>query len=198
MNIANGVVRYRVAWCAALAALCLLCSWDAGATAPRIAPQLFGEELKADIVGYPFAPLASPVSAEDALVQELIAEAFKAAGKTVTLDVLPSRQLAKYALLSNDAAALLGVRSDLAAREKGQYRVVTFYLRGAAPDEEAIALLFSKKNARGNVLQRAFDAGLQNIIRSGKYAELLEKYLGKGKLPAGYVNRLKQHNPGWK
>lgn len=178
--------------------LCLFCSWNAEATAPRVAPQLFGEEMKSDIVGYQFAPLDHPVKPEEALLKELIAEAFKAAGKTATLDVLPSRQLAKYALLNNDAVALMGSQGDLAAKEKSQYRVVTFYLRGAAPGEEAIALIFSKKHVRGNALQRAFDAGLQKIIKNGKYAELLEKHLGKGPDIADYVMRLKRHNPGWK
>ncbi|MBI3222376.1 MAG: hypothetical protein HYZ46_04755 [Nitrosomonadales bacterium] len=186
------------AWCRALAMLCLLCSWNAEATAPRVAPQLFGEEMKSDIVGYQLAPLANPVKSEEALVQELIAEAFKAAGKTVTLDVLPSRQLAKYALLNSDAVALMGSQGDLTAKEKSQYRVVTFYLRGAAPGEEAIALIFSKKHVRGKALQQAFDAGLQKIIKSGKYAELLEKHLVKGQDVAGYAMRLKRYNPGWK
>lgn len=186
-------------WCSALAMLCLLCSWNAEATAPRVAPQLFGEEMKSDIVGYRFAPSSDhPLQSEEALVRELVAEAFKAAGKTATLDLLPSRQLAKYALLNHDAAALMGSQRDLTAKEKSQYRVVTFYLRGAAPDEEAIALIFSKKHARGDALQRAFDTGLQKIIKNGKYAELLEQHLGKGQDVAGYTRRLKRHNPGWK
>jgi len=180
----------------------LVCSWSAQATAPRVAPQLFGEEKKADIVGYQFAPLKAAKSdgelAVGKLAVEIVMEAFKAAGKTPTVDVLPSKQLAKYALLNNDALALMGRSLDLTAKEKNQYRVVTFYLRGVAPNEEPVSLIFSKKNIRGNELQLAFNAGLQNIIKSGKYLEIMEKYHGKGLVPADYVSRLKRHNPGWK
>lgn len=180
-----------------LAVFCLVCSWGAEATAPRIAPGLFGEEKKADIVGYRFAPLASAVQSDGELAVEIVKEAFTAAGKTPPMDVLPSKQLAKYALLNNDAAGLMGSERDLTAKEKRQYRVVTFYLRGAAPGEEPVVLIFSKKK-RGNELHQAFNDGLKKIIKSGKYLEILEKYYGKGRVPADYLSRLKRHNPGWK
>ena len=181
-----------------LAISCLVCSWSAQATAPRIAPQLFGEEKKADIVGYPFAPLEASKSDGElpvgTLAEEIVTEAFKAAGKAPVVDVLPSKQLAKYALFNNDAVALIGSLQDLAAKEKNQYRVVTFYLR--APADEPISLIFS--NVRGRDLHKAFNEGLQKIIKSGKYLEILEKYQGKGHVPADYVSRLKRHNPSWK
>lgn len=183
-----------------LAMSCLVCSWNAQATAPRVAPQMFGEEKKADIVGYQFAPLEASRSDGELpvgkLVEEIVTEAFKAAGKAPVVDVLPSKQLAKYALFNNDAVALMGSPQDLAAKEKNQYRVVTFYLR--APADEPVALIFSKKNARGNELQQAFNQGLQKIIRTGKYLEILEKYHGKGHVSADYASRLKRHNPSWK
>lgn len=178
-----------------LATLCLFCSWSAEATAPRIAPGLFGEERKADIVGYRFAPLASAVQSDGELAVEIVKEAFNEAGKAPVVDVLPSKQLAKYALLNNDAAGLMGSERDLTPKEKGQYRVVTFYLRGASG--EPVALIFSKKKL-GNELHQAFNEGLQKIIKSGKYLEILEKYYGEGRVPAGHVSRLKRHNPGWK
>ena len=181
-----------------LAVFCLIFSWSAQATAPRITSQMFGEEKKADIVGYQLAPLDAAAKSEGELAVEIVTEAFKAAGKMPLVDVLPSKQLATYALFSNDAVALIGIQQDLAAKEKNQYRVVTFYLRGIAPGEEPVSLIFSKKNARGNELQQAFNEGLQKIIKSGKYLEILEKYHGKGKVPADYVSRLKHHNPGWK
>jgi len=181
-----------------LAIFCLVCSWSAEATAPRIAPGLFGEEKKADIVGYQFAPLEASKSDGELpvgkLAVEIVTEAFKAAGKTPLVDVLPSKQLAKYALFNNDAVALMGSPQDLAAKERNQYRVVTFYLR--APADEPVALIFSK--ARGNVLHQAFNQGLQTIIKSGKYLEILEKYRGKGQVPADYASRLKRHNSSWK
>jgi len=45
-------------------------------------------------------------------------------------------------------------------------------------------------------LQPAFNEGLQKIIKSGKYLEILEKYHSKA--PADYAGRLKRHNPSWK
>lgn len=179
-----------------LAMLCLVCSWSAEATAPRIAPQLFGEEKKADIVGYQFAPLEAAAKSDGALAVEIVTEAFKAAGKTPTVDVLPSKQLAKYALVNKDAVALMGRSQDLTAKEKNQYRVVTFYLRDMVRGAEPVSLIFSK--ARGNELQPAFNQGLQKIVNNGKYLEILEKYHGKGQVPADYASRLKRHNPGWK
>lgn len=181
-----------ITYCVAM--FCLVCSWSAEATAPRIAPQLFGEEKKADIVGYQFAPSDASAKSDGELAVEIVTAAFNAAGKKPVLDVLPSKQLAKYALFNKDAVALMGRLQDLTAREKNQYRVVTFYLR--AQGEEPVALIFSK--ARGNELQLAFSQGLQKIIKSGKYLEILVKYCGKGQVPADYASRLKRHNPGWK
>lgn len=197
MKLSDSIERYRYAWCGMLAVFFLACSWNAGATAPRVAPQLFGEELKPDIVGYRFTP-ANQAGSDDELLHALVTEAFKAAGANATLDILPSRQLAKYALLNNDAVALLGNERDLSVKEKNQYRMVAFYLRGNAADAEAITLMFNRKNVRGNSLRQAFDSGLQKLIKSGRYAELVKKHLGKGQLSSDYVSRLKRRNPGWK
>ncbi len=181
-----------------LAMFCLVCSWNAQATAPRITSQMFGEEKKADIVGYQLAPLDAAAKSDGELAVEIVTEAFKAAGKTPLVDVLPSKELAKYALLNNDAVALIGKSQDLTEKEKNQHHMITFYLRGIAPGEEPVSLIFSKKNPRVKELQPAFNEGLQKIIKSGKYLELLEKYNGKDKVPADYASRLKRHNPGWK
>lgn len=176
-----------------LAMVFLVFSWSAQATAPRITPQLFGEEKKADIVGYQFAePLDAAARSEIALEVEIVTEAFKAAGKTPAVDVLPSKQLATYALFNNDAAALMGRVQDLAAKDTREYRVVAFYLKG----DEPVFLIFSKKHALGNELYQAFNEGLQKIIKSGKYLEIVEKY--HTRMPADYARRLKHHNPGWK
>jgi ABC-type amino acid transport substrate-binding protein len=177
----------------------LLCSCGAqAATAPRITGQMFGEEKKADIVGYQALPMDASAKSESALAMEIVTEAFKAAGKTPTVDLLPSKQLAKYALLNNNVVALLGSPQDLTEQEKNQYRVVTFFLKGSAPGEESVSLIFSKKNARGDEWHQAFNEGLQKILKNGKYLEILEKDRGKGQVPSDYVNRLKRHNPGWK
>jgi hypothetical protein len=179
-----------------LAMLLLACSWGAEATAPRIAPGLFGEERKADIVGYQFAPAESAARMEADVAAEIVAEAFRAAGRTLAVDVLPSKQLAKYALLNNEAAALIGNQQDLSAKERGQYRIVTFFLRGDAPGEP-VALILGR-NARGTGLSRAFVEGLKKIVGSGKYLEIMEKHYGKGQVAADYFSRLKRHNPALK
>lgn len=178
------------------AAFFLVCSLGAEATAPRIAPELFGEERKADIVGYQFAPSESAARAEAAAAAEIVTEAFRAAGKVLTVDMLPSKQLAKYALLNNEAVALIGNQQDLSAKERGQYRLVTFYLRGDAPGEP-VALIFAR-NARGAELSRAFNEGLLKIVGSGKYQEIMEKHSGGGQVAADYFSRLKRHNPALK
>lgn len=173
-----------------VAIVLLACSFSANATAPRISAQLFGEERKADIVGY--QSTSSEAKSESALAVEIVTEAFKVAGKSPIVDVLPSKQLAIYALFNNDAVALIGSPQDLAAKDKSRYRVVTVYLRGA--NEEQVSLLFS--NERGADLYKTFVEGMQKILKSGKYLEILEKYHIKVSLD--YVSRLKRHNPGWK
>lgn len=181
-----------------LAIFCMVCSWSAEATAPRITSQLFGEEKKADIVGYQFAPLEAGIKSDSELAVRIVTEAFSAVGKTPVVDVLPSKQLATYALFSHEAVALMGSQQDLVAKEKNQYHVVTFYLRGITPNEEPISLIFSKKNPHGDELHRAFNEGLQKILKSGKYLEILEEHHGKGHVPTDYASRLKQYNPDWK
>lgn len=175
-----------------LAISLLVCSWSAQATAPRITAQLFGEERKTDIVAYQTTDAAS--KSDNALEMEIVTEAFKAAGETPVVDMLPSKQLATYALFNNDAAALMGEPLDLTGMDKKQYRVVIFYLR--TPGDEPFLLMFGKKHARASELYQAFSEGLQKILKNGKYLEILERY--HVKLPADYAGRLKRHNPGWK
>lgn len=175
-----------------LAIMLLVCSSSANATAPRITAELFGEEKKVDIVAYQSASSDAAANSEKALTVEIVTQAFKAAGKTPTVDVLPSKQLATYALFNNDAAGLIGSHQDLAAKDKNQYRVVTFYMKLAG--DEPVALIFS--NVRGRELHKAFVEGMQKILKNGKYLQIVEKH--RGKLPADYVSRLKRQNPGWK
>jgi hypothetical protein len=173
-----------------LAAVLLVCSFSANATAPRITAQMFGEEKKADIVAYQSA--SSSAKSEAALTLEIVTEAFKSVDKMPVVDVLPSKQLASYALFNNEAVALIGSPQDLSAKDKKQFSIVTFYLSAAV--DTPVVLIFS--NAHGADLHKAFVAGMQKIIKSGKYLEVIEKT--RGKLPADYVSRVKHLNPGWK
>lgn len=177
-----------------LAIFLLLCSFGAQATAPRITPKLFGEEKKSDIAGYQTTPFDAQVEAENAMIVELVAAAYKATGKAPVIDVLPSKQLASYALFNGDVAAMIGSAGDLAEMEKSKYRQITFYLRPAG--DEPVMLIFSK--SRGDELYQSFNGGLQKILKNGKYSETVEKYHGKGFVSVGYFSRLKRHNPGWK
>lgn len=186
-------IKLNVAWrtVARLTALMLLaCSFSAQATAPRISAEMFGEEKKADIVAYQSA--AADAKSETELMLALVTEAFKASGKTPVIDVLPSQQLATYALFNNEAVALVGSGRDLAGQDKKKYSVVAFYLKGA--EDEPVALIFS--NARGKELQKVFVAGMQKILKNGKYLQRVEK--ARGKLPADFVGRVQRLNPSWK
>lgn len=170
--------------------LFLACSLNAHATAPRIAANMFGEEKKADIVAYQSASAEAKLEAE--LTLSIVTEAFKASGKSPIIDVLPSTQLATYALFNHDAVALKGSPQDLAGQDKKQYSVVTFYLNKT--NDEPVVLIFS--NVPGKELHRAFVSGMQKIIKNGKYQQLFEK--SRGKLPVEYFERLKRLNPSWK
>lgn len=181
-----------------VAFLCLIFSWSAQATAPRIAPQMFGEEKKADIVGYQIAAMDADARLESEVALEIVKEAFKAAGNMPTVDVLPSRHLAIYALLNNDVAAMIGNPQDLSAKDRKHYSSAVFYLGIVQSGKKPSALIFGGKHARGDELHQAFNGGLQKIIRNGKYLAILEKYYGKNRVPADYVSRLQQLNPNLK
>ncbi|MDD4929853.1 MAG: hypothetical protein PHP85_11300 [Gallionella sp.] len=173
-----------------LAILLLVCPAGAHATAPRITAELFGEEKKVDIAAYQVSVPDAGGKSEGALVVDIVMRAFNAAGKTPALDVLPSRQLAIYALFNNDVQALIGSPQDIAEKYRNQYRMVVFYLRA----DEPVALIFS--NRRGRALHKSFVDGMHKILRSGEYVEIFEKYhISPG---ADYMTRLKRQNPDWK
>lgn len=198
-NIVFGILGLRsIDMIRLLAVLSLFCAWNAQATAPRITPQFFGEEKKADIVGYQLAPQDAAAKSDNETAAEIVTAVFQAAGKAVTLDMLPSKQLAVYALVNYESAALIGSRRDVPEKDKGQYRTVAFYLGVSAPSDEPLMLIFTKKHARANELHQAFNEGLQKLVKSGKYLEILEKHYGKDHIPADYFTRLQRHNSGLK
>jgi hypothetical protein len=164
---------------------------NAQATAPRVTPELFGEVKVADIVSYQVAPINAKTKAESDLAVELATAAFKAAGKSPVIDVLPSKQLATYALLKNDVIGLIANTRDLTTKQKSQYKVMSFLLVGNDSNDESIALILNT-NSRGNELSQAFSEGLQTVIKNGQYLEILEKYRGNQKAPADYFTRLKK------
>jgi len=104
-----------------------VCSCSAQATAPRITAQLFGEEKKADIVGYQFSPVDAAARSDSALAVEIVTEAFKAQQDAV-VDVLP-RSNCHLRAVQQRCGGTDGSVQDLAAKEKSRYLVITFYLR---------------------------------------------------------------------
>lgn len=187
----------RSALTALLSALMLFCSAGAHATAPRIAPQLFGEEKKAEVVGYQFFGRGT-ADAGNAMIAELVRAAFEAGGQKPSVDMLPSRQLARYALLSGDAVALVCSLSDLHEKERKQHWIATFYFNGGSTEAEQVVLACNRQNPRGTALCKAFSRGLQVIVKNGKYREIIEKHMGAGAVPADIQQLLRQHNPDWK
>jgi ABC-type amino acid transport substrate-binding protein len=173
------------------ATLCLWNPLSTQATAPRLTSELFGEAKVADIVSYQLSPINAITKAESDLALELTKEAFKAAGKSPVLDLLPSKQLATYALMNNDVVGLIASSRDLSTKQKSQVKVLPFLLMNNTVNDEAIALVLST-NTKGNELAQAFNDGLKKIIKNGQYLEILEKYRGKGKVPADYFTRLKK------
>lgn len=161
------------------------------ATAPRIAPQLFGEERITDIVGYRLAPDSE---AESGLAVALVTAAFAAAGQAPVIDMLPSRQLARYVLEQNEAAALIGGPGDPGVAETAADRRVVFYLRETG---EPLSLIFSKTHPRAGKLFDAFRDGLRRIVASGRYRELLEQHGRAPGAAADAVVRLQRLDPGW-
>lgn len=180
-----------------LLALCwLMAAGHAHATAPRVTPKLFGEERRTDIVGYQLGP--QQAADERVLAANIVTQAFEAAGMTLTVDVLPSRQLARYALLSGDALALIGNRRDVAGDEQEAYRQVPFFVSPVAVAAEPQLLILDARSERTPELILAFNEGLQRLINSGKYLLLLERHYGKGRVPSDYFTRLKRLNPALK
>lgn len=196
MKFHNILLPARWLWLG-ITMICLIGPWPAEATAPRVTAQLFGEAKPvAEIVSYQGSPLNPTSKQDEQLTMELITEAFKTVGKTPTVDILPSKQLATYALFNNEVLGLVGSPRDLTEKQTKQYRLTAFLLVGTGADEEVVALIVGIP--RGAELSQAFNTGLQAIIKNGKYLEILEKYRGKGQVSADYFSRLKSHNPNWK
>ncbi|MFH2140446.1 MAG: hypothetical protein ABII63_06590 [Pseudomonadota bacterium] len=174
----------------------LLFSWSAQATAPRVAPKLFGDVRQVDVIGYYSSQQSS--EAEGKLTADLLEAAFQAGGVQPNIDVLPSKQLAKYEFVVNRVPAMIVATDDLTAKEKKRYRTVAYFLSDIAAAKVPVLLAFDLKNPRGAKLHKAFDKGLQAIIKNGKYLELMRRHLGKDAIPADYLGQLKRQNPDWK
>jgi len=177
---------------------CLIVPCDAVATAPRIAPPLFGDDSQADVVGYQSAPIGSRAKAEEQLILALLRAAFEVSGIQPIIDILPSKQLAHYEFVVNEVPGLIVNQHDIKTHRLAHAQQVVFYLKGTTDEAEAIVLLFSDKNPRARELHRVFDKGLQAIVANGRYLDVMQQYLGAGELPSGMIGRLKRLNPGWK
>lgn len=169
--------------------LCLFAAGSVQATAPRIAAQMFGVESKADIAAYPFVQITDSSSkAEEELLLELVRAAYKAAGQEVVIDVMPSRQLAQYALQNGDVAALLGTNQDSAAKT----HAIVFFIR--ENNEQPVSLIFNIKSEQANKRYKAFANGLNKIISDGQYAHIFSLYCGKDATAAEMIKHIKSLN----
>lgn len=176
-----------------LAGCFLLLPLEVQATAPRVSAQMFGEEKHADIVGYQFSPIDEIAKLDGVVITEIVTEAFKASNMAPTIDMLPSKQLASYALINNEATGFIGLLQDLGDAAKNKYPFTNFFFRG----DDTVALIFSN-NKQGKAFHEAFNQGLQKIIKDGKYTEIMEKRFGNGKVPDDYLLKLKKQTPSWK
>lgn len=176
--------------CLKLFLLCgLFFAGVAQATAPRIAAQLFGEERRADIAAYSLSSTHDAAAkAEEELTLELVRSAYRAAGQEISIDVMPSRQLAHYALSNGDVAILLGTNQD----REAQYRAIAFL--PADKGEQVVSLIFDLKTEQGKKRQQAFVSGLSKIMANGQYAHLYTLYRGKDAKPEAAIQRIKQLN----
>lgn len=59
--------------------------------------------------------------------------------------------------------------------------------------EVPASIIFNKRHPEGEVTARKFIQGLSAIIRNGRYNEILEKFHGKGQIPANYKDRLEYY-----
>lgn len=180
------------------AAIALTGAWTVEATAPRISAGMFGEEKKADILQYRLSILGTSIESEQKLLTGIVAEIFKAGGKSPVMDVQPARQLAKYSLFNGEVAALIGSPKDFNNKEKKRYHIVIFYLSGAKTNGAEVAMIFSKTHPSANNLHSVFESSIQQLIASGKYLEILETHYGKGSITSEYFDSLRQRNPNWK
>ncbi|MDD4963071.1 MAG: hypothetical protein PHI11_04025 [Gallionella sp.] len=177
----------------------LLFACTAQATAPRIAAKMLGEERHVDVVGYYSSSQNTPsAEIEGKLTADLLGAAFQAGDMQPEIDVLPSKQLAKYEFFVNQVPVMICAEGDLTAKEMKRYRLVTYYLSDVANGKHPISLVFDLKHPRGNKLYKAFDKGLQKIVSNGKYRELMQKHLGKNAVSVDYFSRLQRQNPSWK
>lgn len=112
-----------------LITLCLFWSYGCYATAPRIAPQMFGEERKADIIAYEIPPLVTGTQTDGGLAIAILSAAFNASGQKLIIDIVPAKPLAKYALLNDEVVAMIGESPDISAKEKNQFLSEAFYLK---------------------------------------------------------------------
>lgn len=112
-----------------LGVACLFFAYSAQATAPRIAPQMFGEERKADIIAYEISPLVTTSQTDGGVAIAILSAAFNATGQKLLIDIVPAKPLAKYALLNNEVVAMIGDNQDISEKEKNQVIAEAFYLK---------------------------------------------------------------------
>ena len=101
---------------------------ETGATGPRLTPKLFESEETIKIFVYEYPPLTTFEMPNMGLCSEIIQEAFKEAGVKVTIENQVVKSLAKYSLIQDNAAAMIGEKSDFSEDELKQLVFMPCYI----------------------------------------------------------------------
>jgi polar amino acid transport system substrate-binding protein len=57
-----------------------------------------------------------------------------------------------------------------------------------------VAIMIESNHPNGRQLGERLKAGLQTLINNGRYLDILEKYYGRGKVPADWLERLSKYS----
>jgi len=112
------------------------------AVAPRISQDMFGQEINSDILAYDSTNSNDRHHTEVAV--QIAKQAFAIEQITLSIDIVPSKQLAIYALFNGDVRALIGKKSDLTSLDQSDYFNSVFYIYDDGTTKIPIALYINK------------------------------------------------------
>jgi len=136
----------------------------ANAVAPRITQDMFGQEVSADILTYDSVEANEKRALEIGV--EIVKKAFDAENITMNIGVVPSKQLAIYALFNGDVRALIGMQRDLEPLDKSLYFRSVFYVHNVSGRNVLLVIYFDKNVQEAEKLFSDFNKGLEKIIDS--------------------------------
>lgn len=165
----------------------------ANAVAPRITQDMFGQEVSADILAY--ESIETNDSQVTDITVEIVKQAFAIEETLLNIDVVPSTQLAIYALFNGDVLALIGNESDLTAFDKSQYFCSVFYIHDNATQKIPFALYIDKNAPNAEKLFTSFEQGLLKLLENQTYSDIIQSKSGKVE-PINYKELLNEYHQG--